>query len=159
MFIGAALERDHQIRRLGEPAPAPGVEFSKLVAVQVDFALVALEAQGEPDLFLSDPTLLVRRDVGWKIVSHPFLGAAEQAGRADAGLLAQFAPGGVLEILALVDAALRKLPVVRRDGVAAAAVPDAAVGVEQDDADIGTMERQVRQRTYLRAMTAEAGAS
>ena len=137
MFISAALERDHQFRRLGEFAPAPGVEFSIPMAVQVDFALLA-----------------------WReVVVDPFFGAAEQAGRADAGLLVKFAPGGVQKVLAVVDAALGELPVVRGRGPGAAAVPDAAVGVKEDDADIGTMERKVRQGTYLRAMTAEAGAS
>ena len=48
---------------------------------------------------------------------------------------------------------------MRGRGPGAAAVPDAAVGMKEDDADIGTMERKVRQGTYLRAMTAEAGAS
>jgi hypothetical protein len=92
---------------------------------------------------------------------HPLLGAAEHDGRAHAGFLAQFAAGGGLEVLAVIDAALRELPVVRRDGVAAAAVPDPAVAVEQDDADIGAIERKVRdgQDGYLRAITAEAGAS
>jgi hypothetical protein len=166
MFIGAALERNHQFRRLGEIAPTPGVEFGKVVAIQVNLALVAHKAQGEPDLFLPDPALLVRRGVGWKVVSHPFLGAAEQAGGADAGLLAQLAPGGVRKVLAVVDAALRELPIVRRRGLAAASVPDAAVLVEKDDADIGPIEGEVGwgqddwgQDDYLRAMTAEAGAS
>jgi hypothetical protein len=50
---------------------------------------------------------------------------------------------------------------VRRDGAGAAAVPDAAIGVKEDDADVGTVKGKVdgRQGTYLRAMTAEAGAS
>jgi hypothetical protein len=50
---------------------------------------------------------------------------------------------------------------VRRRGLAAASVPDAAVLVEKDDADIGTIEGKVDrgQDDYLRAMTAEAGAS
>jgi hypothetical protein len=92
---------------------------------------------------------------------HPLLGAPEQDHRTHAGLLAQFAAGGGLDVLALVDAALRELPVVRRRGVATPAVPDAAVAVEKDDADIGPIERKVRngQDGYLRAMTAEAGAS
>jgi hypothetical protein len=48
---------------------------------------------------------------------------------------------------------------MRRRRPGAAAVPDAAVRVKEDDADIGTVKRKVRQETYLRAMTAEAGAS
>jgi hypothetical protein len=161
MFIGVALERDHQIRRLGEVSPAPGIEFGKVMAVEVNLALVAFEAEGEPDLFLPDPALLVRRGVGWKVVSHPVLGAAERAGRAYAGLLAQLALGGGQQVLAVVDAALRELPIVWRRGRGAAAVPDAAVLVEKDDADIGTIEGKVDrgQDDYLRAMTAEAGAS
>ena len=67
--------------------------------------------------------------------------------------------GGVQQVLALIDAALWELPVVWWRGSGAAAVPDAAVRVKEDDADIGTMESKVRQRRYLRAMTAEAGAS
>jgi hypothetical protein len=86
---------------------------------------------------------------------------AQQAGRADARLLVQLAFGGAQQVLAVVNAALRKLPVVRRQRVAAAAVPDTAVGVEQDDADIGPIEGKVdgRQNGYRLAMTAEAGAS
>jgi hypothetical protein len=55
---------------------------------------------------------------------------------------------------------------VRRRGRGAPSVPDAAVLMEQDDADIGTIEGQIGwgqddwgQDGYLWAMTAEAGAS
>jgi hypothetical protein len=56
---------------------------------------------------------------------------------------------------------LRELPVVRRRGAGPAAVPDPAIGVEQHDADVRTVEGKVdgRQGGYRRAMTAEAGAS
>src|SRR3984957_5231005 len=106
ILIGVALERDHQIRRLNEVSPAPGVEFGKVVAVQVNLALVALETQREPDLFFPDPALLVRGGVGWKVVSPPFFGAAEQAFGADAGLLAQLAPGGGQQVFTVVAPAL-----------------------------------------------------
>jgi hypothetical protein len=50
---------------------------------------------------------------------------------------------------------------VRRDRAGAAAIPDPAVGVEQDDADVRTVEGKIdgRQGGYRLAMTAEAGAS
>jgi hypothetical protein len=82
-------------------------------------------------------------------------------GRSHAGLFVQLAFGGVEQALAVVDAALRELPVVRARGPGAAAVPDAPILVEEDNADIGTIEGKIenRQGGYLRAMTAEAGAS
>src|ERR1700677_3991011 len=93
MFIGAALERNHQFRRLGQLAPAPGVEFSNAMTVEVDFALIAVKAHCEPDLLLTFPALPVPCGVGWKIVGHPVLGVAEQARRADSRLLLESACG------------------------------------------------------------------
>jgi len=55
----------------------------------------------------------------------------------------QFATGGGLQVLAVVDAALRELPVPRLGRVSAAAEPDLAGRVEQDDPDVGAIEGQV----------------
>jgi len=163
MLIGVALERDHQIRRAGELAPAPGVELGEDVAVQVDFALAAIEAEREPDLLLPLPALGRLRAFGVRreVVVDPLFGAAQQTGRSYAGLFVQFAFGGDQQVLAVIDAALWELPVVRGRGPGAAAVPDAPILVEEDNADIGTIEGKIenRQGGYLRAMTAEAGAS
>jgi hypothetical protein len=73
----------------------------------------------------------------------------------------QLAFGGDQQVLAVIDAALWELPVVRGRSPGAATVPDAPILVEEDNADIGTIEGKIenRQGGYLRAMTAEAGAS
>src|ERR1700735_1701835 len=97
MFIGAALERNHQFRSLGQPAPASGVEFSNAMSIEVDFALIAAKTQREPDLLLTlpAPRCLGALLAGGEVVVHPLFGVAEQAGRVDARLLLQLAHGGL----------------------------------------------------------------
>src|SRR5690606_12007149 len=102
--------------------------------------LLAGEAEGEPLLLLAPPVATRRRaHVGREVVGDPLLDFSQGLDRGDAGLLGQFATCGGLVILAVVDAALGELPVVRPRRAGAAAVPDAAVWMEQHDADVGAV--------------------
>ena len=141
LLIGSALEGNDQGEGLVETAPAPGVELDLAVGLKVDLGLVAGEAEGEPFLLLAREAarVLCAAVVGGEGVGDPFLGLRQQVDGDDAGLLGQFAAGGQFVVLAVIDAALGELPVVRTGRAGAAAVPDPAVGVEQDDADVGAV--------------------
>src|SRR5207302_6653842 len=80
---------------------------------------------------------------GREVVGHPAVGAPEEGRSAGAGLLGEFAPGGGFKVFARVDAALRELPVMRPRRVGAAAQPDQPVRMEQDDADVRSIEFEV----------------
>src|SRR6185369_10040077 len=112
-LVARPLERHDQLRRLVEPAPAPGVELRLAVGGQVELRLLAVEAEGEPRLFLAAPVASGFRalQAGREVVGDPAVGAAEQADAAGAGLFGEFAAGGGFQVLAGVDAALRELPV------------------------------------------------
>src|SRR3954462_15759662 len=85
------------------------------------------------------------RPVIWREFVRQTVGLAEIGCALDAGLFPELAQRGIAQILALVDAALRHLPVEARQddlgSVALEAVSDqhAAIGIEQRDSDIGTV--------------------
>jgi hypothetical protein len=68
------------------------------------------------------------------------VGAAKEGDAGRPGLLGQLPARGGLEVLARVDAALRELPVVRSGRIGPAAQPNAAVPMEEDDADVGAIK-------------------
>src|SRR5450432_3191293 len=55
--IGLAFEVNDRIQRFVDGRPTPGVELYLRVAAQVEFAVLADEAQGEPHLLLAEPSL------------------------------------------------------------------------------------------------------
>ena len=80
-------------------------------AVDVDFALLALEAEQEPFLRLPavTPAETAARAVR-QIVGEPIRRLGDERRRAHVGFLEKLAAGGGERVLAGVDAALRHLP-------------------------------------------------
>src|SRR5437879_6083740 len=78
----------------------------------VDFVVIAGEAQREPLLFLPAIFALpgLADDVARNVVGEPVRDLAELVDRADVGLLVQLAACRPPRVLAGVDAALRHLP-------------------------------------------------
>src|SRR3546814_4161141 len=91
------------------------VEFRCMASrrrVDADFALLALEEEGEPALrlaailpFQADPD-----EMGRQVIIDPAAGFPQEGNRSHAGLFIEFAIGGCQCVLALVDPALRHLP-------------------------------------------------
>ncbi|MNT21987.1 hypothetical protein D3C72_1573510 [compost metagenome] len=117
--------------------PTPGVEFRVLGGTQMDVTVPAGHAQQEPDLFLA---LVVAADLAADelvrhLVTQPVACATYDPDvlRKQAGFLMQFAVHGLFRRLAVLDAALRKLPGVFADSLA----PENLVTcVDEDDADV-----------------------
>ncbi len=105
--VAVALERHHQGRGLVELGPSPGVELDWRVQFKVHFGVLSLEAECEPGLGLAAPALRLGELRG-EVVSQDFGRASQKAYRGDAGLFHQLAPRRRLELLALVDPALRE---------------------------------------------------
>ncbi len=146
MVVDGPLEGHDQTGGFGQVGPAPGVELLFAMGLEIDLGVPSEKTVGEPHLLLADiPTPLQRavQDFGRKVIGNPVGGAAQQFDRADTGFLEQFAPGGGLEVLVLVDTALGKLPVPRVRRADPAAQPDAALGIEDHDADVGAVKGEV----------------
>jgi len=139
-----SLEWHHERRQLLERRPAPGVEFLfvPFARTEIDLAVRAFEAGGEPDLLLAAIAALpgdAHERVG-KIVGQPVAGSGHEARAADARFLGKLAARCGLGVFALIETALRHLPprpgALRR--VAAIGAPSdegEAVAIEQHDAD------------------------
>src|SRR3990170_1975804 len=137
LAVHLALELDHRLERHPVLVPAPGVELGLEARAQLDVAIAAHHAQQVPDLLLAA--------VGAApVAAHPFLGhlvaqpvarTPENADviRLEADLLIEFAVHRPLRRLAVLDAALGKLPRVLVDALAPEHLV-AAVG--EDDADV-----------------------
>src|SRR5882724_6955416 len=113
-LIDVAPERHDEVGDAVEPFPAPGIEFGRLAVARrqrVDVVVTSGETQREP--FLPLATELgeaVRRSViGRKVVSQP-AGLAEIIGLRHARLFPELAQRRGAQIFAIVDAALRHLP-------------------------------------------------
>src|SRR5688572_32753753 len=78
----------------------------------IDLAVVALEAEGKPALFLPAEfsTPGYSDEIGRQVVVIPVRRLGHELGRAHARFLGELAFGGRFWILALIDAALRHLP-------------------------------------------------
>src|SRR5690242_9808542 len=108
MLVERALERHDEVGHLLQRGPAPGREL-RVAAGDVDIAVLAGEAEGEPSLALAAEAAapetgdqLVRQ-----VVAEPVAALGQELGRGRADLLLQLAPGGLDRALARVDAALR----------------------------------------------------
>ena len=132
-----------QIRQAVDIFPFPGFELLD-VGVQADVFVAAREAQGEPALHLPAITAApdTGRNLGRQVVFQPFRMLGDDFGLAGADFLAQFAQGGLAGAFALVDSALRHLPVIARR-VDAVADPDTPVRAEQHQPDAGTLGTRV----------------
>src|SRR6185312_12149051 len=161
--VAVALEADHAVDAAVEVAPFPAREFRLMKGVEVDLGVLAGEAHGEPDLLLAleiAADLLLRQDIGRKVVDDPVPRAADDRNRGEAGFFLQFAPRGNLQVLAFVDPALRELPGVIAGDAGAVADPYLVLGIEHHNADI----RPVPHRAGIGfichwCIIAEAGAS
>ena len=137
-LVDAALELDHDIQRHPVLVPAPGVELGVVGGAQVHVAVAADQPQQEPDLLLA--AVVAARVAADEVVGHL---VAQPVARArddlhvlgqQADFFVQLAEHRLLGRLAVLDAALRKLPRVRAQPLA----PENLVArVEQDDADVG----------------------
>ena len=109
----------------------------------IDLAVIAQKAKGEPTLLLAAiPAAPGNADqMSGQIVKIPLRRLGHEFNGTHARFLEELASGGGARILSCIDAALRHLPplpgafFIRRGG--AAADPDAAVPVNQHDADAG----------------------
>src|SRR5439155_16885707 len=99
------------------------------------------EAHEEPFLALAFPTPAPQFPGHRRghVVAQPLRRLGDDLGLVGADLLRELAQRGLARRLALVDAALRHLPVLA-DRVDALADEDLALGVHQHDADIGAVE-------------------
>src|SRR3989344_3383626 len=128
-----------------------------MVGRQVELGLLPVEAEGEPYLSLAFPAAgQFPRHQGREIVGEPAVGADEVGDAGRARLLLQLPARRVLQGLAVVDAPLRELPVVRRRRAGPAAEPDPPIGMEQHHADVRSVFGKVGHFLTVRA---EAGAS
>src|SRR5262249_57976122 len=111
--------RPPEIGATVETLPAPGIELRGLAVARrqrIDLLVTPCEAQREPFLSLAAEfrqAMRLRPVIGWKFIGEP-VGLAEILGAPDAGLFPELAHGGIAQVLALVDAALRHLPVQSR---------------------------------------------
>ena len=110
-FIGLALERHDQAGQRFQADPLAGGEF-RLMRRQVDVAILAGEAHGEPFLALA-AILAVKRHAHQmlgQIIGHPVVHLGDDFGLVGADFFLQLAQRRLSGCLALVDAALRHLP-------------------------------------------------
>src|SRR5580700_4144332 len=118
-FVNRALERHDEVRNVLHRLPAPGREFRLLGAGgmgEVDLALVTGEAHREPFLGLAAVLALPRLadDLARDVVLQPVGDFAEPLDGTDIGFLVQLPQRRRPRLFALVDAALRHLPGMRR---------------------------------------------
>src|SRR5213083_2279571 len=127
LTIHLALELDHRLERHPVLVPAPGVELGMAAGAQLDVAVAARHAQQVPDLLLA----AVGAAVGLARATED---ADMRALQAD--LLLELAVHRLHRRLAMIDAALRKLPGVLIDALAP---EDFVPLVGKDDADVRTV--------------------
>jgi hypothetical protein len=135
--VHLALEVDHRLERHPVLVPAPGVELGLVAGAQLDVAVAPDHAQQVPDLLLPavGAAPVAPHPFRRHLVAQPMTRAPEYADviRRQADLLLELAVHRPLRRLAVLDAALGKLPRVLVDALAPEHLV-AAVG--EDDADI-----------------------
>src|SRR5271170_7155504 len=140
-LVDRALERHDKARNVLHRLPAPGGKFRLLGAGgvgEVDLALVAGKAHREPFLGLAAVFALPRLadDLARDVVLQPVGDFAEALYGTDIGFLVQLPQRGRPSLFALVDAALRHLPSVRRVDVLR------PLDAPADEGKPGTIEHQ-----------------
>ena len=146
LSVGCALEGHDQLRRLGRDSPSARRRTPAGGGAQrSNSASSPSKRKANQTCFWPLPAAHRLRAAVARAGSRrrPSRRCAPDGDAARAGLLGQLAPGRRLQILAGIDAALRELPVVRAGRVGAAAEPDAAVRMEQDDADVRAIVAKV----------------
>src|SRR3984957_10723261 len=118
-FVHRALERHNEARNILQWLPAPGGKFRLVRAGwmgQIDLALVAGEAHREPFLGFAAVFALPRLadNLARDIVLQPVGDFAQPLDGTDIGFLVQLPQRRRPGLFALIDAALRHLPGVRR---------------------------------------------
>src|SRR5579859_152852 len=144
-LIGLPFEGDDQLGRLGQISPTPCVEFWIAMCGKIELAILALKTEGEPYLLLALPTVysLGGAMSGGEIIGDPVIGSPKKTYAASAGFFRELTARRSLQLLARINTALRKLPVVGSRRADAATKPHAPVGVKQDDADVWPIELEV----------------
>src|SRR3954470_10945663 len=143
LAIDLALEVDHGLERHPVIVPAPGIELRMAARAQPHVAVATRHAQEIPDLLLAavgGAVAFARAPQPFfrHLVAQPFAGPAEDAHMRplQADLLLELAEHRLEGRLAVLDAALRKLPCVLMDTLA----PEHLVpAVGEDDADVRTV--------------------
>src|SRR3989454_10396326 len=143
LAVHLALELDHRLERHPVLVPAPGVELRMAASAQLDVAVAARHAQEVPCLLRAAVGAAVglpraTRPPFRHFIAQPVARATEDADmRAlQADLLLELAVHRLHRRLAMVDAALRKLPGVLIDALAP---EDFVALVGKDDADVRTV--------------------
>ena len=169
-ILGAAVQGP-DVWQILEAAPGPADEFGRFGGVfgaDRHLGVAAEEAEGGPTLRLAAKRVELVAGFGadGEVVRPPVVGDGQKFGRADAGLLPEFAPRRRLDVLAGVDAALRQRPVGagRKDFRIGPAVrvgidlagPDETGGVEQTDADVAAIGQIGEERLIAPAATLPA---
>src|SRR5581483_7005243 len=128
-----------EARQLLGRNPLPCIEFG-VMRVEVDVRVATQKAHGKPFLALTAiaPAPEAAGDVGRHPVAEPARALGDDLRFVGADLFVELAHRGLPRGLALVDAALRHLPIVAGD-VDAAPDEDAVRAVEQHDADAGAI--------------------
>src|SRR4030066_174601 len=112
--INFTLEFDHGINIQPVIVPAPRIKLGVRAGTQADITITTNQAQQKPDLFL--PAIATARfalaPALRNLITHPVTGASEYfyMFRHQADFLVQLAVHRLLRGLAILDAALRKLP-------------------------------------------------
>src|SRR5580658_7253192 len=148
--VELALERHDETRQLRRRDPLPGVELG-MVRGKVDVAVAPGEAHGEPFLHLAAITAAPEpsRDLLRHVIAQPPRGFRQEFRVVGTGLFLELAQGRLARRLALVDAALRHLPIVAFH-VDAAADEDTLLRVEQHHAHAGAIALGARRFDVVR---------
>lgn len=137
--IDSPLEEHHFLHRPPVRDPLPVIKLWPRCVVETDPVFACYQPQYEPALLLADAQWLAAaaNQVLRKIIPQPAAGLADQFDvlRAEADFLGQFPIQGFLGRLIPLDATLRKLPGI----LAGSSAPeDLPIGVDQDNADVGS---------------------
>src|SRR3990172_10676675 len=116
LFVNGALELDDETHDLGGRHPSPFAEFLMVVGRDVDIAILAHEAHGEP--FLRLPAIAsaegAANEMPRQLISEPTAMLGDDHGLVGAGFFLELAQRRDARLLAPVDPALRHLPHARR---------------------------------------------
>lgn len=135
--IDSALEVNHLVDRPPEIHPAPAIELRRVAKIEPHALILAKQPKHEPALFLANTQRFATapHEFVGQTISEPVVGDAEyfDVRFAQTDFLMQFAVHRLLDVFALLQAALRKLPTA----VANTARKQQFAGiVRQDDANV-----------------------
>lgn len=116
MGVCIAFEGNNQVKNMRQGNPLPTAEFRVVVGADVDIGIEAGEAGGDPVLFLSAEAAVPEfgNQTRRQFIAQGAIKNFEDVSLVGADFLAHFAEEGVVQIFAVIDAALRHLPCAGR---------------------------------------------